>query len=100
MKDIQYHESFAPKSCSSNSTHRAATLGAGVQDGELFTAMAKHDSLAVGGQNNVGELFYYTEYLVDSYRMLEWSGGLPVVATALRLAYTEWEPTTSSRRSL
>ncbi|KAL3480825.1 hypothetical protein BJX99DRAFT_254158 [Aspergillus californicus] len=30
----------------------AATLGAGVQDGELFAAMAEHNALAVGGENN------------------------------------------------
>jgi hypothetical protein len=31
----------------------AATLGAGVQDGELYAAMAKHNAIAVGGENNV-----------------------------------------------
>lgn len=31
----------------------AATLGAGVQDGELYAAMAKHDAISVGGENNV-----------------------------------------------
>jgi hypothetical protein len=53
MKDIQYHENFTPRSCSSNRTHMAATLGAGVQDGELYAAMAKHNAIAVGGENNV-----------------------------------------------
>ncbi|KAF4219238.1 hypothetical protein CNMCM6805_006951 [Aspergillus fumigatiaffinis] len=52
MKDIQYHENFTPRSCSSNRTHMAATLGAGVQDGELYAAMAKHNAIAVGGENN------------------------------------------------
>ncbi|KAJ5593364.1 hypothetical protein N7537_010268 [Penicillium hordei] len=52
MKNIQYHQMFTPQSCLSNKTGVAATLGAGVQDGELFAAMAKHDAIAVGGQNN------------------------------------------------
>ncbi|KAJ9483432.1 hypothetical protein VN97_g9974 [Penicillium thymicola] len=34
------------------STHVAATLDAGVQDGELYAAMAKHNALAVGGESN------------------------------------------------
>ncbi|RJE24366.1 FAD binding domain protein [Aspergillus sclerotialis] len=33
-------------------THMAATLGAGVQDGELYAAMAEHDAISVGGENN------------------------------------------------
>jgi hypothetical protein len=55
MKDIQYHERFIPQTCLSNQTGMAATLGAGVQDGELFAAMAKHNAIAVGGENNVCE---------------------------------------------
>lgn len=31
----------------------AATLGAGVQDGELFKVMAEHNAIAVGGTNPV-----------------------------------------------
>jgi hypothetical protein len=31
----------------------AATLGAGVQDGEMFAALAKHNATAVGGTNMV-----------------------------------------------
>lgn len=31
----------------------AATIGAGVQDRELFKAMAEHKSIAVGGTNMV-----------------------------------------------
>ncbi|KAL4898509.1 hypothetical protein BDV59DRAFT_190246 [Aspergillus ambiguus] len=52
MKDIQYHEKFTSESCPSNRTHMAATLGAGVQDGEMYAAMAKHNAIAVGGENN------------------------------------------------
>ncbi|PYI03591.1 FAD/FMN-containing dehydrogenase [Aspergillus sclerotiicarbonarius CBS 121057] len=32
-------------------TLMAATLGAGVQDGEMFAALAKHNAMAVGGAN-------------------------------------------------
>ena len=59
MKDIQYHEKFMPQSCPSNRTHMAATLGAGVQDGELYAAMAKHDAISVGGENNVCVVVLY-----------------------------------------
>lgn len=31
----------------------AGTVGAGIQDGELFAAMAKHGAIAVGGTNSV-----------------------------------------------
>ncbi|KAI9933667.1 hypothetical protein MW887_008140 [Aspergillus wentii] len=51
LKDIQFHESFQPQSCKTNKTQMAATIGAGVQDGELFAAMAKYDAMAVGGTN-------------------------------------------------
>lgn len=54
LKKIQFHENFQPESClSKNHTHMAATLGAGVQDGELFKAMAEHHAIAVGGTNFV-----------------------------------------------
>jgi hypothetical protein len=48
---------FQPQSCKAqlrgNETQMAATLGAGVQDGELFKAMSKHNAIAVGGTNAV-----------------------------------------------
>jgi hypothetical protein len=102
MKNIQYHQMFTPQSCLSNKTGMAATLGAGVQDGELFAAMAKHDAIAVGGQNNVGETRFSNccvDWLfIDLHRMLELLVGLPVVATVSQLVCTVWEPITSSRR--
>ncbi|KAI0382709.1 hypothetical protein F5Y04DRAFT_252178 [Hypomontagnella monticulosa] len=55
LKDIQVHEDFKPQGSELNGTyptaHMAATLGAGVQDGELFEAMAKKSLIAVGGTN-------------------------------------------------
>ncbi|RDK43383.1 FAD/FMN-containing dehydrogenase [Aspergillus phoenicis ATCC 13157] len=59
LKKIQFHEHFQPSQCSkinstavtANQTTMAATLGAGVQDGELFAALAKHNATAVGGTN-------------------------------------------------
>ncbi|KNG90956.1 hypothetical protein ANOM_000697 [Aspergillus nomiae NRRL 13137] len=55
LKQIQFHETFQPQSCETqtgvNESQMAVTLGAGVQDGELFKAMAKHNAIAVGGTN-------------------------------------------------
>ncbi|GFF31211.1 FAD binding domain protein [Aspergillus udagawae] len=56
MKEIQFHERFQLHQCSKlgsggNATFMAATLGAGVQDGEMFAALAKHNATAVGGTN-------------------------------------------------
>lgn len=80
----------------------AATLGAGVQDGELFAAMAKHNAIAVGGQNNVsGTMFFKScvDWLfIDLHRTLELLVGLPVVAMVLRLGCTVWEPITLSKQ--
>lgn len=57
LKQIRFHEVFQPQSCgvktANNETQMAATLGAGVRDGELFEAMAKHNAIAVGGTNKV-----------------------------------------------
>ncbi|KAI0433349.1 hypothetical protein F5Y09DRAFT_329057 [Xylaria sp. FL1042] len=55
MKQIEFHEDFKPQGCVNGSTpskQMAATLGAGVQDGELFAEMANHNAIAVGGTNN------------------------------------------------
>ncbi|KAI0447903.1 hypothetical protein F4803DRAFT_571551 [Xylaria telfairii] len=55
MKHIEFHEDFRPQGCfngSAPSKQMAATLGAGVQDGELFAEMANHNAIAVGGTNN------------------------------------------------
>ncbi|GKZ16856.1 hypothetical protein AbraIFM66951_006348 [Aspergillus brasiliensis] len=54
LKKIQFHEHFHPRQCNATTnrtTTMAATLGAGVQDGEMFAALAKHNVTAVGGTN-------------------------------------------------
>ncbi|KAJ0419553.1 hypothetical protein BJY00DRAFT_302129 [Aspergillus carlsbadensis] len=53
MKRIDYAANFIPSGCPSrNGTGQMAfTLGAGVQDGELFDALPLHNSMAVGGTN-------------------------------------------------
>lgn len=55
MKNIQFHEKFTEKcpKAANMTKEMAATLGAGVQDGELFAAMAENNAVAVGGTNNV-----------------------------------------------
>ncbi|KAI0479882.1 hypothetical protein F4859DRAFT_530027 [Xylaria cf. heliscus] len=55
MKKIEFHDDFKPQACFNGtniSKQMAATLGAGVQDGELFAEMANHNAIAVGGTNN------------------------------------------------
>ncbi|KAB8279118.1 hypothetical protein BDV30DRAFT_222328 [Aspergillus minisclerotigenes] len=51
MKSFEYHDEFIAESCPSQEATMAATVGAGIQDGELFANMAKHDAIAVGGEN-------------------------------------------------
>lgn len=53
MKSFEFHDKFKPESCQKEESTMAATLGAGIQDGELFANMAKHDAIAVGGENAV-----------------------------------------------
>ncbi|KAL4919489.1 hypothetical protein BDW62DRAFT_179025 [Aspergillus aurantiobrunneus] len=50
MKKFEFHDSFKP--CETCMSHMAATVGAGIQDGELFAAVAKHNAIAVGGTNS------------------------------------------------
>ncbi|KAK1138616.1 hypothetical protein N8T08_002146 [Aspergillus melleus] len=50
MKEFKFHKSF--KACESSEPQMAGTIGAGVQDGELFEMMAKHNAIAVGGTNS------------------------------------------------
>ncbi|KAJ6012402.1 hypothetical protein N7522_002757 [Penicillium canescens] len=50
MKGFQIHKSF--KACDTCEPHMAGTVGAGIQDGELFAAMAKHGAIAVKGTNS------------------------------------------------
>ncbi|KAM3079449.1 hypothetical protein ACMFMG_005880 [Clarireedia jacksonii] len=53
MKGIKFHKDFQPQNCSRNSTasssQMAATLGAGVQDGEVLDAMKQNNVIAVTG---------------------------------------------------
>ncbi|KAM6509581.1 hypothetical protein FALCPG4_017233 [Fusarium falciforme] len=52
MKGIQLHDKFKPSCPSDKSTpdsRMAATVGAGIQDGELFETLASLDAMAVGG---------------------------------------------------
>ncbi|KAI8216233.1 hypothetical protein K4K54_013208 [Colletotrichum sp. SAR 10_86] len=55
MKQTQFHEQFKSLSCPANSTWKgsqmAITIGAGVQDGELYDFAQKHNVVAVGGTN-------------------------------------------------
>jgi hypothetical protein len=53
MKQFQFHESYTPLSCPQTVCHMAATLGAGIQDGELFELLAQHNAIGVGGTNTV-----------------------------------------------
>lgn len=49
MKGFEFHEEFRP--CQEPSM--AATIGAGIQDGELYDNLAKHNAIGVGGENLV-----------------------------------------------
>jgi hypothetical protein len=57
MKGIKLHKKFQISSCDKRSAERkpqmAATLGAGVQDGELFSILSRLNATAVGGTNMV-----------------------------------------------
>lgn len=54
----------------------AATLGAGVRDGELFKAMADHNAIAVGGTSNVwpSSLEIPSTFLTIPGRWSRWLG--------------------------
>ncbi|TLD15080.1 FAD-binding domain-containing protein [Venturia nashicola] len=51
LKNITYHESFNVGHCPSSSAQTAATLGAGVQVGEMYEALEKYGMTMVGGAN-------------------------------------------------
>lgn len=57
MKQTQFHERFQPVSCSANTTWKgsqmAITIGAGIQDGEIFDFAKKNNVVAVGGTSKV-----------------------------------------------
>ncbi|KAF7173040.1 hypothetical protein CNMCM5623_005141 [Aspergillus felis] len=54
IKSFHFHTSFIPHSCNPTrqNSQMAATIGAGMQDGELFAKMAEHNAVSVGGTNN------------------------------------------------
>lgn len=75
----------------------AATLGAGVQDEEMYAALAKHNAISVGGTSPVrpgrnrrtdGIL------LLTSHRLLASSDGLLAAGMAWRPDSTVWVRTT------
>ncbi|KAJ6012574.1 hypothetical protein N7522_002929 [Penicillium canescens] len=51
MKNIRIHPSFTPAKCDSAESHDAATLGAGVQDGEIIQYLAKYNMTTVIGSS-------------------------------------------------
>lgn len=53
MKQFKIHQSFQPSNCSSANSHMAATVGAGIQDGELLDQLAKRNLTAVAGTSMV-----------------------------------------------
>lgn len=63
MKSIDLQEDFnltCPNAKDAPSPRMAATVGAGVQDGEMFEALAAQDALAVGGTSGVSLLNHRT----------------------------------------
>lgn len=56
-EQTQFHEQFKSLSCPANSTWKgsqmAITIGAGVQDGELYDFAQEHNVMAAGGTNMV-----------------------------------------------
>lgn len=48
---FEFHKSF--KACETSKPQMAGTVGAGIQDGELFREMPRHNAIAVGGTNSV-----------------------------------------------
>ncbi|KAI9038130.1 FAD-dependent oxidoreductase [Aspergillus affinis] len=51
MKSFEFHDEFIVESCQNKEPTMAATIGAGIQDGELYDNLAKHNAMAVGGEN-------------------------------------------------
>ncbi|KAE9967135.1 hypothetical protein EG328_008397 [Venturia inaequalis] len=52
LKNITYHDTFHVSSCPSSSVQTAATLGAGVQVGEMYEALEKHGMTMVGATDS------------------------------------------------
>jgi hypothetical protein len=49
MKSIRIHRSFKPGNCPFGDGHDAATIGAGVQDGEILRYLAKYNLTTATG---------------------------------------------------
>ncbi|PSN71419.1 FAD binding domain protein [Corynespora cassiicola Philippines] len=74
MKGLEFHDQYVPKSCSTNMSHMAASLGAGEQDDDVFQALAKYNAATVGGTfDTVGIVGWATSgghgWLTSSYGM-------------------------------
>nr|XP_036580173.1 uncharacterized protein CTRU02_09818 [Colletotrichum truncatum]KAF6788005.1 hypothetical protein CTRU02_09818 [Colletotrichum truncatum] len=78
MKQTVFHQVFQPTSCSANMTWKdsqmAITIGAGIQDGEIYDFAKKNNVVAVGGTNaDVGVVGWATGgghgYLTGEYGM-------------------------------
>ena len=102
MKKFQFHESYSPATCPPASGHMAATVGAGIQDGELFDLLAKHNAIGVGGTNTVRQQkpTWLNNHVNKGDRTLVLSAGLPVEDMALLLGNMEWALTTLLRQYL
>lgn len=102
MKKFEFHKSF--KACEISKPQMAGTVGAGIQDGELFREMAKHNAIAVGGTNSVrnptGRPMIRILKLTQNNRMLGSSDGLFQAVMDLPRASMAWDPIPLSRRSL
>lgn len=71
MKDISYVDDFTPSCATPNITLtqsseplKAFTIGAGVQDGEIFQAAAQRNLTVVGGSNVVCQAHFRSECLL------------------------------------
>lgn len=54
MKNLEFHADWKPTNANGTIVARSAiTVGAGVQDGELFEFAGEHDVIAAGGTNLV-----------------------------------------------
>jgi hypothetical protein len=71
MKDISFVDVFTRSCATSNITltqspepHKAFTVGAGVQDGEISQAAAQENLTVVGGSNVVSQAYFRSECLL------------------------------------
>ncbi|CAG8890878.1 unnamed protein product [Penicillium egyptiacum] len=75
MKGCKFHESFKPQTCGGLEGHMAATVGAGIQDGELFQFLAQNDAIAdvgvVGWATGGGHGLATAEYGMGADNIIE-----------------------------